>query len=178
MADNLTVEQRSMTMSRIRRRDTKPELALRRALRERGMLGYRIDRRTLPGRPDVSFGRAKVAVFVDGAFWHGHPSAFTHGKSGAYWDEKIARNVERDHDADAALKALGWTVLRFWDFQIRKELEICAETIAAAISRSTTDTCSLVGCDAAAHAAPGFLSGAPCSAKDSPASVGVTSEPP
>jgi DNA mismatch endonuclease, patch repair protein len=145
MADNLTVEQRSLTMSRIRRRDTKPELALRSALRARGLLGYRVDRRTLPGRPDVSFGRAKVAVFVDGAFWHGHPSAFTQGKSGRYWDDKIARNVERDRAADVALAALGWTVLRFWDFQVRKELEMCVNSIAAEIYRRTAAECPSAG---------------------------------
>jgi DNA mismatch endonuclease (patch repair protein) len=140
MADNLTVEQRSLTMSRIRRRDTKPELALRRALRERGLLGYRVDRGTLPGRPDVSFGRAKVAIFVDGAFWHGHPSAFTAGKSGAYWDAKIARNMERDRAADTALEALGWTVLRLWDFEVRKDLDRCVDMVAGAVARQPTDS--------------------------------------
>lgn len=120
-------------MSRIRRRDTKPELALRAALRANGLVGYRIDRKTLPGRPDISFGRAKVAVFVDGAFWHGHPSAYTLGKSGVYWDEKIARNMARDRAADEALAAMGWTVLRFWDFEIRKALEACVGRVAAAV---------------------------------------------
>src|SRR3954469_23963555 len=79
MTDNLTKEQRSLNMSRIRRRDTKPELALRRALWRAGLRGYRVDKKTLPGRPDVAWGRARLAVFVDGAFWHGHPSAFTPG---------------------------------------------------------------------------------------------------
>jgi DNA mismatch endonuclease (patch repair protein) len=133
MPDNLTVEQRSKTMSRIRRRDTKPELALRRELRTRGLIGYRVDRKTLPGRPDISFGRARVAVFVDGAFWHGHASAFTPGKSGVYWDEKIARNIARDRAADVALAALGWQVLRFWDFEINRELARCAETVVTAV---------------------------------------------
>jgi DNA mismatch endonuclease, patch repair protein len=119
MADNLTAQQRSRTMSRIRHRDTKPELEFRAALRLHGLVGYRIDRRGLPGRPDVSFGRAKVAVFVDGSLWHGHRSAYTPGKSGPYWDAKISGNVERDRAADAALAAAGWTVLRFWDFEIR-----------------------------------------------------------
>jgi len=131
--DNLTTEQRSLTMSRIRRRDTKPELALRRALRSRGLVGYRIDRKTLPGRPDVSFGAAKVAVFVDGSFWHGHPSAYAPGKSGAYWDEKIAGNIARDRAADDALRQMGWAVLRFWDFEIKRELDRCADDVEAAI---------------------------------------------
>src|SRR4051794_21955589 len=133
MADNLTAEQRSRTMSRIRRRDTKPELAMRAALWARGMRGYRIDRRTLPGRPDISFGQAKVAVFVDGAFWHGHPSAFKAGKSGLYWDSKIAGNVARDRAADEALDAMGWAVLRFWDFEVNRELERCVDDVAATL---------------------------------------------
>ena len=88
---------------------------------------------TLPGRPDISFGRAKVAIFVDGAFWHGHPSAFTPGKSGAYWDTKIAGNVARDRFADDALRALGWTVLRFWDFEVRKDLQGCVDQVHQAL---------------------------------------------
>lgn len=132
MADNLTKEQRSRTMSRIRRRDTKPERLLRQAVWTRGLRGYRLDDRRLPGRPDIAWPRRRVAVFIDGAFWHGHPSAFTPGKSGAYWDEKIARNIDRDRAADAALRDLGWTVLRFWDFHVMKECESCVDAIEAA----------------------------------------------
>jgi DNA mismatch endonuclease, patch repair protein len=121
-------------MSRIRRRDTKPELALRRAVWARGLRGYRIDSRKLPGRPDLSWGRSKVAVFVDGAFWHGHPSAFTRGKSGAYWDEKIARNVARDRVADRALREMGWIVIRLWDFEVGRELDRCVKVVADAVS--------------------------------------------
>jgi DNA mismatch endonuclease (patch repair protein) len=134
MGDNLTKEQRSRTMSRIRRRDTKPELLLRRAVWSRGLRGYRLDLRALPGRPDLAWTRRRVAVFVDGAFWHGHPSAFTPGKSGAYWDEKIPGNVRRDREADAALRAMGWTVLRIWDFAVRKDLDGCVGRIEAALS--------------------------------------------
>lgn len=123
-------------MSRIRRRDTEPELLLRRAVWGRGLRGYRIDIGTLPGRPDLVWRRLKVAVFVDGAFWHGHPSAYTPGKSGAYWDDKIARNVGRDRLADDALRALGWTVIRLWDFEVRKELDACVERIAVALTAS------------------------------------------
>jgi DNA mismatch endonuclease (patch repair protein) len=133
VADNLTIEQRSRTMSRIRRRDTRPELALRQALWARGLRGYRVDCRRLPGRPDIVWSRRRTAVFVDGAFWHGHPSAFKPGKSGAYWDEKIRRNMERDRSADAALQARGWTVLRLWDFEIRRDLPDCVRRIEAAL---------------------------------------------
>lgn len=134
MADNLTPEQRSRTMSRIRATSTKPELMLRRALWTAGARGYRLHRRDLPGRPDLAYGRARVAVFVDGAFWHGHPSAFTHGKSGEYWDTKIARNMARDTAANAALAELGWTVLRFWDFEVRNELDRCVARVLECVS--------------------------------------------
>lgn len=134
MADNLTKEQRSKTMSRIRRRDTKPELLLRKAIWARGLRGHRLDDRRLPGRPDLAWTRKKVAVFIDGAFWHGHPSAFTHGKSGKYWDDKIARNIERDRLADEALRRMGWTVFRFWDFEVRKECERCVAEVEAALA--------------------------------------------
>jgi DNA mismatch endonuclease (patch repair protein) len=135
MTDNLTKEQRSFAMSRIRRRDTLPELRLRKAVWRAGLRGYRIDRRNLPGRPDIAWGARSVAVFVDGAFWHGHPSAFKRGKSGAYWDEKIARNMERDKSSTAALEAMGWSVLRFWDFEIMRDIDGCVRKISAALGR-------------------------------------------
>ena len=109
-------------MAAIRRRDTQAELRLRSALHATG-LRYRVDHplrvathhRAL--RPDIVFTRAKVAVFVDGCYWHGCPE---HGqrRSGAnksYWGPKIARNVERDRAHDAALSAAGWTVVRIWE---------------------------------------------------------------
>jgi DNA mismatch endonuclease, patch repair protein len=121
-------------MSRIRRRDTKPELLLRKALWARGLRGYRLDTANLPGRPDLTWSRARLVVFVDGAFWHGHSSAFKPGKSGAYWDEKIPRNMERDRQADAALTSTGWRVIRFWDFEVRKDLEGCVARIQEALA--------------------------------------------
>lgn len=136
MVDNLTREQRSMTMSRIRRRDTQPELRLRKAVWAKGLRGYRVDRASLPGRPDLSWARQKVAVFVDGAFWHGHPSAFTPGKSGPYWDAKIRGNMARDARHNEALRQMGWTVLRFWDFEVEKELEKCVAKIEGALARA------------------------------------------
>jgi DNA mismatch endonuclease (patch repair protein) len=137
MADNLTVEQRSRTMSRIRGKDTGPEVALRRALWAAGVRGYRTHVRAVAGRPDLCWQGRRVAVFVDGAFWHGHPSAFTAGKSGGYWDAKIARNVARDRAADEELRSNGWTVLRFWDFEVRKNLENCVREIAAALGNDS-----------------------------------------
>lgn len=120
-------------MSRIQSRDTKPEIALRRALYAGGLRGWRCHRKDLPGKPDIAFGRAKVAVFVDGCFWHGHPDYFTVGKSGDYWDTKIARTKERDRAAYAALQAAGWTVLRFWDIEVEKDAASCATAVGAAV---------------------------------------------
>jgi DNA mismatch endonuclease (patch repair protein) len=98
-----------------------------------GLRGWRCHRRDLPGRPDVAFGRARVAVFVDGGWWHGHPRYYTPGKSGPFWDAKITRNVERDRESDAALAALGWRVLRLWDFEVRRDPEDAARRVAAVI---------------------------------------------
>lgn len=110
----------SRRMSRQRTRDTEPEMLLRRELHRRG-LRYRVDA-SLPGLPrrraDILFTRAKVAVFVDGCFWHGCPEHKTApAANGAWWAAKLARNVERDRETDAHLRSLGWTVLRFWEHE-------------------------------------------------------------
>lgn len=78
-----------------------------------------------------------MAVFVDGAFWHGHASAYTPGKSGGYWDAKIARNVARDRTIDERLTGDGWTVLRFWDFDVRQDLEDCVSSVDRALRAKT-----------------------------------------
>jgi DNA mismatch endonuclease (patch repair protein) len=127
-------------MAAIRARDTSPELAVRRALRAAGVAGWRCHARGVPGKPDLAFTRWKVAVFIDGAFWHGHPDHFTPGKSGAYWDAKVARTQERDRLADAALRTAGWTVLRFWDFEVKRDLQACTTRIQAALQASRLDS--------------------------------------
>ena len=100
------------------------------------MRGWRCHRKDLPGRPDVAFGRSKVAVFVDGAWWHGHPRYFTPGKSGPFWDAKITRNVERDREADVALSDLGWRVVRLWDFEVMRDAPATADRVAAAVAEA------------------------------------------
>jgi DNA mismatch endonuclease (patch repair protein) len=90
----------------------------------------------LPGKPDLAFGRAKLAVFVDGCFWHGHPDFFTPGKSGEYWDAKIARTKQRDRQANESLTSMGWEVLRFWDFEVELEPEQCVGRVAEALARA------------------------------------------
>jgi DNA mismatch endonuclease (patch repair protein) len=106
-------------MIRQRRRDTAPEIAIRRAVHARG-LRYRVDA-TLPGtrrRADLLFTRAKVAVFVDGCFWHGCPDHGTWPKRNAsWWAEKIATNIRRDRDTDSHLAAVGWDVVRVWSHE-------------------------------------------------------------
>jgi DNA mismatch endonuclease (patch repair protein) len=121
MADTRTRAQRSRIMAAVRQKDTAPELELRRLLYERGVRGWRCGYRKAQGRPDLAWPALRVAVFVDGAFWHGHPSRHKPGRSGRYWDEKIAGNVARDRRVDTALTELGWKVLRVWDFEVRKE---------------------------------------------------------
>lgn len=104
-----------------RKRDTKPELVLRHALFARG-LRYRVDHPVRVGavlvRPDVVFPRRKLAVFVDGCFWHGCPlHGTTPRANGAYWGPKIARNVARDRERSRLLEDEGWTVLRIWEHE-------------------------------------------------------------
>jgi DNA mismatch endonuclease (patch repair protein) len=131
--DTISREKRSALMSRIRGRDTTPERLLRAALWRAGLRGWRLDFRGAVGRPDVAFSRRRVAVFVDGRFWHGHPRYFTPGKSGAYWDRKIARNKARDASVSAALRRSGWKVLRFWDFAVESDPDRVAYRVALAL---------------------------------------------
>ncbi|WP_075829129.1 very short patch repair endonuclease [Cellulosimicrobium sp. CUA-896] len=105
-------------MSRVRRRDTKPELALRRKLHRRGRRFY-VDRAVLPRRrADLVFPRARVCVFVDGCYWHVCPEHRTTPRVNVeYWTAKLARNVERDRQTDRDLTAEGWTVIRVWEHE-------------------------------------------------------------
>ena len=121
-----------------RRTDTKPELALRRALHRQGYRfrkDYRLDladgKRV---RPDIAFTARRVAVFVDGCFWHACPE---HGSKPAanvwYWEPKLRQNVERDRAADAALAAAGWNVVRVWEHE---PLEAAVTAVLAALAGS------------------------------------------
>lgn len=107
-------------MARTGRRDTKPELELRRLLHARG-LRFRVDRAVLPDRrrrADIVFGPSRVVVFVDGCFWHGCPEHATWPTSNAdYWREKIETNRLRDRDTDTQLQAAGWHVVRIWEHE-------------------------------------------------------------
>jgi DNA mismatch endonuclease, patch repair protein len=143
MPDSWKPETRSKLMARVRTKDTAPEIALRRALWASGVRGWRLHPKDLPGRPDLVFRRARVAVFVDGAFWHGHPDYYQ-GQSGAFWDIKIARNRERDKEVGAVLHELGWTVLRLWDFEIEATPDECASRVREALAGDTNGRSSSV----------------------------------
>ncbi len=124
-----------------RRRDTKPEVALRSALHAAGLRfrkDYRLDFGGVRFRPDVVFTRAKVAVFVDGCFWHSCP---THGtqptRNADYWLPKLERNVERDREQDAALASHGWRVVRVWEHEsVGEAVERVLAAVAAGSSPS------------------------------------------
>ena len=132
MVDNLTPAQRSFTMSRIRSKDTAPELTIRRLVHSRG-LRFRKHKKELPGRPDLVFANAKVAVFVDGDFWHGWQFPRWKNKLGSYWKRKIDGNRQRDQHNFRRLRANGWLVVRIWEHEIRKDPQSCIDRIEVAV---------------------------------------------
>lgn len=117
MADIVDQKTRSRMMSGIGGKDTKPELALRKALHARGYR-YRLHHRKLPGRPDIVMPGRRIAIFVHGCFWHRHPEcryATTPATRPDFWAQKFERNVERDAENIAALQDLGWRVAVVWE---------------------------------------------------------------
>jgi DNA mismatch endonuclease (patch repair protein) len=123
--DNLTPEQRKKCMSNIRAKDTKAELALRSFLWRRNVRGYRVNYK-LVGKPDIYFPSKKIAVFVDGCFWHKCPSCFVKPKSkNDYWDDKIEKNKARDKKTNKTLEGEGIKVIRFWEHEVKKDIDRC-----------------------------------------------------
>ncbi len=125
MTDTITSEQRSRLMSRIRSRDTQPELVVRRGLHRLG-LRFRLHRRSLPGTPDLVLRQHRACVFVQGCFWHRHPGcrqATTPKSNLAFWHDKFARNVARDRQSQRQLAALGWRVLVVWECELKADPE-------------------------------------------------------
>lgn len=131
----------SRIMSAVRSTGTRPEMALRQALFRRG-LRYRV-RTKLPGKPDVVFPSARVACFVDGAFWHGAgwkergyksmEEQFEGRPRAEWWIEKIRRNVERDREVTSALQSAGWHVMRFWDSEVTADPNSVAERVEVVV---------------------------------------------
>ncbi len=133
MVDVLTPEQRQRCMSRVRSKNTGIEIALRKALWAIG-IRFRLNAK-LPGKPDLVFIGAKLAVFVDGCYWHGCPE---HGQvpqtNESFWREKIDRNVARDAAVNIQLETDGWRVLRFWEHEIEGDLEDCVQQVEQALN--------------------------------------------
>jgi DNA mismatch endonuclease (patch repair protein) len=131
----------SKIMASVRNRDTGPELALRRELHRRG-LRYRL-RTNLPGRPDLVFPGPRVAVFVDGDYWHGNTwrlrgaesfdSYFAARANGDFWRDKITRNINRDRDVNLCLAETGWLVIRIWESDLHRDLSSCADRVQSCV---------------------------------------------
>ncbi|WP_240468239.1 very short patch repair endonuclease [Streptomyces dangxiongensis] len=125
---------RRRNMQAIRSRDTQPEKLIRRLVHAQG-LRYRVAARPLPDlrrTADMVFRRVKVAVFIDGCYWHGCPEHYVPPKTNSdYWSEKVMRNIRRDRDTDQRLKEAGWLVLRFWEHE---PSETCAQQIAETVA--------------------------------------------
>jgi DNA mismatch endonuclease (patch repair protein) len=122
---------------------TKPELILRRALWSAG-LRYRKNPAGLPGKPDVVFPGAKLAVFCDGDFWHGRnwsarQEKLSRGHNAEYWLAKIGRNMQRDADVTMALQDAGWSVLRVWESDVKRDVEGIVAAIRAALAQRPSE---------------------------------------
>jgi DNA mismatch endonuclease (patch repair protein) len=118
-------------MSRIRSSGTKPEQLLKKALWQAGVR-YKTPKKPLFGKPDISLKKYKLVIFVDGAFWHGHDwenRKHAIHSNREFWIAKIERNRQRDQEVNAFYRSRGWTVLRFWDFEVKREAGVCLSEV-------------------------------------------------
>ena len=137
-----TTKTRSFNMSKIKSSNTKPEQLLKKALWHSG-LRYRSNRRRLPGKPDIAFIKYKLVVFIDGSFWHGHDWETRKKQiqsNRAFWIPKIERNMQRDREINQYYLSKGWKVLRFWDFEIKKELGVCVRKVLKTVITDHEDS--------------------------------------
>lgn len=129
--DKITPERRSRNMSRIKSKNTKPEILLRRALYARGVR-YRLHC-NMRGRPDIAFKGHKIVIFVNGCFWHGCSEHYVAPKSNqSFWENKLRSNIRRDEKTDEFYQKGGWRVFRFWEHELKKsqQADSAAERIA------------------------------------------------
>jgi DNA mismatch endonuclease (patch repair protein) len=136
-----TTKKRSKIMSKIRGKNTKPEMLFRKALWKKD-IRYRVDSKKLPGKPDVSIIKYKLAIFIDGEFWHGYnwPERKKTLKSNReFWIPKIERNMQRDREVNLQLKEMGYTVFRFWTNEIKTNLDKCINDILVYINTGQND---------------------------------------
>ncbi len=138
MADVLTPEQRHKCMSRIRSKNTKPEIMVRRYLFSRGFR-FRINVKKLPGTPDIVLRKYRTVIFVNGCFWHGHEGCryFVLPKSNVeFWINKIERNRLRDLKERIQLRHMGWHVIQIWECQLKpQKREMTLKGIALTLNR-------------------------------------------
>ena len=133
----------SKIMASVRSKDTKPEIAVRRALWARGYR-YRVHFDGLPGKPDIVFTRARLAVFIDGDFWHGNTWRIRGLNSleelfptrTEWWVNKIRGNIERDEEVNRLLRELGWTVLRVWESDVERNLDQVVKRMTVQVDQS------------------------------------------
>ena len=126
-----TTKKRSELMGRIRSTNTKPELILRKTLWNLGFR-YRKNVKKLPGTPDIVYVKQRLAVFIDGGFWHGYDWETKKSKiksNSGFWIPKIERNMQRDRENNQLLYDRGWYVIRFWDHEIKNDLEGCVNLV-------------------------------------------------
>ncbi len=130
-------ESTSRVMSANKGKNTKPEIALRRALNLQGIRNYRLHNKNLPGRPDIAFPRAKIAVFVNGCFWHRCPICRpSFPKSNIeFWQEKFTKNKARDRKKKRELEKLGWKVIVIWECQIKDDVESVVSKISDLVNQ-------------------------------------------
>jgi DNA mismatch endonuclease, patch repair protein len=135
MTDVHTAKQRRYNMSRIRASDTKPEMVIRHYLYTTGQRGYRLNY-PLFGKPDIVYVKKKLAIFIDGCFWHRCPLCFvipaTHRD---FWMKKIRGNVKRDRLVTNELKKNGWVVIRLWEHEVKRTPEKCVRRIVTIVKR-------------------------------------------
>lgn len=126
--DSLTPERRSWNMSRIRGKDTRPEIIVRSLLHRLGYR-FRLNRKDIPGKPDIVLPKHQTAIYVHGCYWHRHQGchlAYTPKSNLDFWGKKFARNVERDLEVRESLKGTGWKQLVIWECETRNEIELAA----------------------------------------------------
>jgi len=140
MPDVFTKAKRSDVMSRIRGRGNKEtELALMKLLRRHHITGWRRHQKVF-GKPDFLFRRNRLALFVDGCFWHRCPRCYRRPKSNRkFWDAKIARNRERDRQVTHELRRLGWRVIRIWEHALARRQKFIFDRIQAALQKAPVD---------------------------------------
>ena len=135
MVDHLTPEQRFRAMSRVKLKDGPLETIIRSELHRRGYR-FRKHVKSLPGSPDAVFPKEKIAIFIDGDFWHGYRFPEWEHKLKDFWKEKIRQNRERDQKNFRKLRKMGWKVIRIWQHEIKRDPASCINKIISAIEVS------------------------------------------